>query len=494
MTPTDDAYADGEHLAPGVAETHSAWVVFLGDRAYKVKKPVALEFLDFSTREARERVLHRELELNRRLAPDVYLGVADVVGPDGEVCEHLLVMRRLPTDRRLSALVAAGSPLDDEIRQIARAIAAFHASADTSPEIARAGSPEVVRSKVERDLDELRAFTGDLLDAAELDAVANLVRRYLAGRTPLLEERVATGHIRDGHGDLLADDIFCLPDGPQIIDCIEFYDQLRSGDVLADVAFLAMDLERLGAAEHAERLLAWYREFSNEHHPESLAHYYVAFRALIRSKVSCVRATQGDAAATAPARDLLALAHRHLRQARVRLVLVGGPPGTGKSTLAAELSARLGWAVLRSDEVRKDITGVGRAASAAAPLGEGIYDAATTERTYEQLLARARRALEHGEPVVLDASWSRDTWRAAARRLADETSSDLVELCCDAPADVTRRRVEERAARGADLSDATVPVAEAMRASFEAWPTAAVIPTAGTVAESVERALDVIDR
>jgi predicted kinase len=366
-------------------------------------------------------------------------------------------------------------------------------SAETSPEIEAAGSPEAIRQKVEQDLVELSAFSGGPLDAAQVAEVEMLVRRYLDGRVPLLEARVAQGHIRDGHGDLLADDIFCLPDGPRMLDCIEFDDRLRYGDVLADVAFLAMDLERLGAERLATRFLAWYREFSNEHHPDTLMHYYIAFRALIRSKVACVRVTQGDRKASATASALLTLALGHLRRGQVRLVLVGGPPGTGKSTLSAALAERLGWLVLRSDEVRKDITGLGRGTRAAAPLGQGIYDSAISNATYETLLERARRALELGEPVILDASWSRADWRTAAARLANGTASDLVELCCDARPAVVRRRIQQRSAAGVDVSDATASVAEALRASFEPWSTATVIRTDTSVIKPIEHALEMLN-
>jgi hypothetical protein len=476
-----------------VAETHSAWVVFLGDRAYKLKKPVRLDFLDFSTREAREAAAHREVELNRRLAPDVYLGVADVLAPDGKVCDHLVMMRRLPAERRLSALVGAGEDLGAEIRQIARAVAAFHAGAATSPTISAAGAPEAIRGKVERDLEELRGLAGTLLDADVLDEVTSLISRYLAGRTALLQARVARGCIRDGHGDLLADDIFCLPDGPRILDCIEFNDGLRYGDVLADIAFLAMDLEHLGAPGLAEQLFASYREFTDEQHPDTLAHYYIAFRALIRSKVACTRAEQSDVAQRVTARGLLALARSHLRRARVRLVLVGGAPGTGKSTVAAGLSERLGWIVLRSDDVRKDVTGVGRAAREASPLGAGIYDATATSATYSALLEQARHALGLGESVILDASWSRDATRRAAAEVARDTASDLVELCCEAPADLAVARVARRQAHGVDVSDATPEVATAMRAAFEAWPSAKVISTAAPPGDTVHAALAVLD-
>jgi aminoglycoside phosphotransferase family enzyme/predicted kinase len=479
--------------AAEVAETHSAWVFMVGDRAYKLKKPVNLGFLDFSTRAAREAILHREVVLNRRLAPDVYLGVADVIGPDGELCDHLLVMRRMPADRRLTKLVRDGAPLDTEMHAIARVIAGFHAAGVTSAEIASAGSPAALRAKLDQDLEQIRPFSGAPLDPGALDAVATLGHRYLDGRGPLFEGRRGAGLMRDGHGDLLADDIFCLEDGPRILDCIEFDDHLRHGDVLADVAFLVMDLERLGAPQLGERLMASYQEFGAERHPASLVDYYVACRALIRSKVACIRAFQGIAAAGEEATTLLGLALDHLRRARVRLVVVGGLPGTGKSTLAAGLAERTGWLVLRSDEVRKDLAGVSHSARAGGRLGAGIYDEASTEATYHELLARAQAALEMGESVVVDASWSRASWRSAAVRVADDSASDLVELRCEAPAAVAAPRIETRQALGADASDATAEIAATMSARFEAWPSARSISTAGTVEQSLEAALDVVD-
>src|SRR5581483_3046240 len=259
---------------------------------YKLKKPVSFEFADFSDRTLRERACHREVELNRRLAPDVYLGVADVLGEDGRPCDHLVVMRRMPADLRLAQLVRDGRPVDGVLGDIARRIAAFHAGAATSEEIAAAGRRDAVRAVWEASFDELAPFTGPVLDAEACRRVEHLVRRYLAGRAPLFDHRIALGAVRDGHGDLLA-----------------------------DVAFLAMDLERLGAPDAAARFLARYREFAGETYPPSLADHYIAARAHVRCKVACFRHAQGDAAAAGASRALLDLAARHLEAARVRLVL-----------------------------------------------------------------------------------------------------------------------------------------------------------------------------
>jgi aminoglycoside phosphotransferase family enzyme/predicted kinase len=468
----------------GVRETHVSVLFFVGDRVYKLKKPVTLDFLDFSTRAARERVCRRELELNRRLAPDVYLDVLDVVGSDGELRDHLLVMRRMPDDRRLSTL-AAEQRADTCLREVARTVAAFHARAETSDDIAAHGSVERVRANWESSFATLEPFVGSVLDAAAARDVERRARRYVDGRHRLFSDRIETGKVRDGHGDLLADDVFCLDDGPRILDCIEFDDELRYGDVLADVAFLAMDLERVADAASGARFLAWYREFAGERYPATLAHFYIAYRAHVRAKVACLRSAQGDADAVPGAQRLLELTRDHLRAARVALVLVGGLPGTGKSTVANALAEELGWTVLRSDELRKDLAGIGHRAPSGAEYREGIYTAEATDATYRELLARAQKLLEMGEPTILDASWADARWRARAAAVADATNSDLIGLRCDLDPDTAARRLRRRAAAGVDVSDATADIAAHMTSDFAAWPGARTVDT--SVSEEAAR-------
>jgi aminoglycoside phosphotransferase family enzyme/predicted kinase len=461
-----------------VAETHVSVVVFLGDRAYKVKKAVDLGFVDFTTREARARACHREVELNRRLAPDVYLGVADVIGPDGSVADHLVVMRRMPSERRLSTLVVAGDPsLEDEIRHVSRVVARFHASAARGPVIDVAASPEHLGQLWRSSLDELRGAGRDVVDGATVDRIDRLATRWLTGRRALLEERIAGGHVVDGHGDLLADDIFCLDDGPRLIDCLEFDDGLRWGDVAADVAFLAMDLERLGRPDLGRRFLQWYEELSGEAVPDGLAHHYVAYRAVVRATVACLR---GDGE---QAGRLLAIAERHLEAARVRLVVVGGPPASGKSTVAAGVGERLGAVVLRSDVTRKELAGIEPWTRRGSP---DLYDADHTEATYVALLERAAPARAAGTSVLRDATSGDRRWRAPARDVAAAAVADLTELRCAVPVDVAMARA---AARTDDPSDATPAIAARLAASFAAWPEAVAVDTEGSIEASVDAAV-----
>ena len=465
---------DPARAGEAVVETHLSTVVFDGDLVHKRKKPVRFAFIDLSTRELREQVCQREVELNRRFCPDVYLGVEDIVDDDGRVVDHAVLMRRMPDDRRLARLVREHGDVSSCLRAVARTVAASHASAGTSAQISSVGTPEALRDLWDRNLREMAPFVPHPLDAATVSEIGELAHRYLDGRTALLTERIERGRIVDGHGDLLADDIFCLDDGPRILDGLEFDDRLRWGDVLYDVGFLAMDLERLGRVDLADAFLDWYREFSAETHPLSLEHHYVAYRALVRAKISCLRGGVDD---EVEARHYLAQCRRHLLAGRVQLVVVGGLPGTGKTTLAAAVGDELGWSVLRSDEIRKELAGLEPLEPAPSAYGEGLYTADVTATTYAAMFAQARRLLARGESVILDASFSTARWRAAAALLAVETDADLTELRCILPVDTASARLRHRAAERQDASDATPSVAAKMAGVFDPWPSAAIVGT-----------------
>ncbi len=350
----------GPQAPAEIVETHISVIAMVGDRAYKLLKPVRMAFLDHRRREDRLRACRRETEVNRRFAPDVYLGVLDVTGEDGAPCDHLIAMRRMPGERRLSALLR--DPRAPElVDRVARAVAGFHREAPTSDRIAEAGSLATVLGLWEEGLDQMEELDPPVVERASLERVRGLARAYLRGRGRLLARRMADGRVRDGHGDLLADDVFLLDDGPRVLDCLAFDDRLRFGDVLGDIAFLAMDLEAHGRPDLARLLLERWGAELGEDHPASLAHCYVAYRAHVRSKVAALRSGQGDPDAGAQARSLHALALDHLERAQVRLVLVGGAPGTGKTTVARAIGAAAGWSVISSDETRKDLAGMPRA-------------------------------------------------------------------------------------------------------------------------------------
>jgi hypothetical protein len=391
-------------------------------------------------------------------------------------------------------MIRAGEPFDEELRHLARMLAAFHATARRGPEISAEGTRDALAGRWNASFDQLHPFHGGVLDTGVATRIERLTHDFLAGREPLFDDRIATGHIVDGHADLLTDDIFCLEDGPRVLDCLEFDDRLRYIDVLDDAAFLAMDVEHLGAVASARTFLDQYAEFSGDAAPAALRHHYIAYRAFVRAKVACLRHQQGEPSAAADVTHYADLTAQHLSAGAVRLILVGGMPGTGKTTLAGRLADRLGAVHLSSDRIRKELAGIDPGRSAAIDYRHGIYTAEWTDRTYRELLHRAGRLLERGETVVLDASWSRESPRRAAHRLAADAHVPLVELRCAAAAATVAARLRGRAAAGSSVSDADQVIADALAADADSWPEAHTIATDDVPEHVVRDALAVTGR
>lgn len=482
---------DPDVLGPaGVVETHISTLVFMGDRAYKHKKPVTFGFLDFSTPELRRVACHNEVVLNRRLAPDVYLGVAEHFDEHGRP-DYVVVMKRMDPRRRLGSLVAAGAAeVDDRIVELAGVVARFHRHAERSPAIDADATAAVIRREWDAGADEMAAFVGPVLDPAVFDQVVGGYRQFIDGRTGLFDARIEAGHVCDGHGDLQTEDVFCTSDGPRVLDCIEFDAHLRHCDVLADVAFLAMDLERLGDRGAGERFVAsWASSLGGDVVHPALLHHYIAERAFVRAKVACLRHAQQPSGSpqavesAAAASDLLALCASHLEAATPRLVMVGGSPGTGKTTVAAGLGRATQWPVLHSDVMRKQRLGIEPTARPSPDQSRQLYDPGEVAATYTDLLSAAADHLAMGRSVVLDASWTSADERARARDVARRAMADLVEMQCVCDPDEARRRVANRLgsagmSKEANASDATPEVADLLASRTDAWPEAQPVDTA----------------
>jgi aminoglycoside phosphotransferase family enzyme/predicted kinase len=464
-----NGFADGAR----VHETHSAVVVLVGDLAYKIKKPVDLGFLDFTSLESRHRACLRELNLNRRLSPDVYLDVATLRASNGTPCEYVLVMKRMPEEARLSIRATQGLPLETDLRSVARLVATLHASSEVPARARNAAGAEGLR----RRWDDLvnTARREEVIETGTVDQIRELAHTYIEGRRVLLDRRAVGGLVIDGHGDLLADDIFCLPDGPRILDCLDFDERLRTVDVLDDIAFLAMDLERLGRSDAAQCFLRHYFEYSGTTPHPSLLNHYTGYRAFVRATVAATRAGQGDPSAAGEAKQLSDVALRRLQDGEVTLALIGGAPGTGKSTMAPLLADRLGDAdILSTDATRREFF-------AGDP---DRYEPSAVARIYSTVIHRARELLRDGRSVVLDATWSSIAHRAAAERVADETASRLLEIECRAPAPIAASRAANRSKLAMDDSEADALVAARLAAARDPWPNAIAVSTDCTPAEA----------
>jgi len=465
------AFLEAELKPERRIDTHGAVVFLCRVRAYKLKRAVKFPYMDFSTEARRAAMCAAEIDVNRRSAPEIYLGVAPVLRRDGrltlgavgETSEHavdwLVVMRRFDEEGLLDRMAARGALTPELMGALGARVAAFH---DGLPAIA-AGfcSPDDYRHSVAADVRQMRE-AGDRLDPPTSEALAEAMPRSLEPFVDLVARRVAAGAIRRCHGDLHLRNIVTLNGQPVPFDAIEFSDKIANIDVLYDLAFALMDLARQGLGALANRLLnEWLwrvGEAEGASHEEALAllPMFLARRAAIRAYVdSAVTAVSG--ADNAPARAYQKAALAFLQPAPPRLVAIGGLSGSGKTTLALKLAPEIGRTpgavVVRTDVERK------RQASVALEerMPAGSYSPEASARVYAACLARAERMLRAGHSVVLDAVFARPDERAAAEALARKVRVPFQGIWLDVPKDVAQQRVTDR--KG-DASDATASVVE----------------------------------
>ncbi|WP_156659226.1 bifunctional aminoglycoside phosphotransferase/ATP-binding protein [Mycobacterium sp. 852002-53434_SCH5985345] len=462
-----------------VHETHTGVVILAGDRAYKAKKPVLTDFLDFRLPQQREHACRRELELNSRLSPESYLGVAHLTDPLGGQAEPVVVMRRYRDEDRLAHLVAhdTSESVHRVLDAVAAVLARFHERAERGERIDAQGDAAAIEWRWRENLSELERYANKSIPGiaeSEVAHVQRLASQFIAGRAGLFSRRIRDGRIVDGHGDLLADDIFWVGGTPALLDCLEFDDRLRHVDCIDDAAFLAMDLEFLGHKDFGDYFLQRYAEHAGWAPPRALSDFYIAYRAAVRAKVDCVRVSQGSPGASDDAARHLAIATRHLQSGTVRLALVGGNPGTGKSTVARGLAESYAAQLISTDDVRRELRESGAIAGEPGVLNAGLYSPDQVAVVYETTLRRARQLLGEGHSVILDGTWRDPRTREEAHRLATETHSALVEFVCSATADVAADRIKTRPAGN---SEVTPEIAAALAAGYADWDGAHRIDT-----------------
>ncbi|KWX19698.1 hypothetical protein AFM11_34190 [Mycolicibacterium wolinskyi] len=476
-------WAIAGNLDAQVHETHTGVVILLGDKAYKAKKPVATDFLDFTAPTQREEACRREVALNSRLAPDSYLGVAHLVGPGCGEPEPLVVMRRYPEAIRLSTMVVKGQPVEDRLETIAETLADFHRVAERSQTIDQHGTAEAVAARWNDNLVELERYP--YITSESVAEIRRLAEKYIAGRAALFAARIAGRRVVDGHADLLSDDIFCPPNGLAILDCLEFDDSLRYVDAIDDAAFLTMDFEFLGRADLGALFLDRYKAHARDDAPESLTDFYIAYRAVVRAKVDCVRAEQGCVEAADSARRHADIALTHLRAGTVQLIIVGGGPGTGKTTVSNALAQQVRAEVISTDDVRRQLQQAHIIEGQAGVLDSGLYTPEKVAAVYDEVLRRAREKLIHGVSVILDGTWRDPHQRQRARRLAAGTATPIVEFTCAVPLERASARIQSRSST---TSDATPEIAAALAEPDGHLPGGHTIDTSRPLSDSVAEA------
>lgn len=481
-----------------VKRTHASVVFLVGDRVYKLKRPVNYGFLDFTTLERRRWYCEEEVRLNRRLAPGVYLGVRAITeGPEldgsGRVLEWAVEMRRLDDRTSLSWRLAHGGVERQELVDLARRLARFHAEARGGPEVARFGRREVVVGNALENFDQTRSHRGRTVEPSVWARLRELTEAHSARLGSVFDARAERGIVRETHGDLRVDHVYLLPDGPVAIDCIEFSERFRCADPVSDLAFLVMDTAVRGHAAEARTLAQTWFEASGDEQGRELMDFYVAYRSIVRAKVAGLALKTGggqEAVARARRHWLFALTVLEEPERRPALLGVGGLPGTGKSTLAAGLSRSAGFEVIRTDVVRRELHPDARPAA----FGAGVYSESERERVFEACLDRAEERITAGHRVLVDASFSLDRWRRALHGRAIALGVPSLLLMCEAPRDVALQRLAER--RG-DASDADAGVYQGAEGAWQApgpetEPLIRRVDCGGTVEAALDAALEVL--
>ena len=463
-------------------ETHISWVILTGDYVYKIKKPVDLGFLDFSTLGKRRHCCMEEVRLNRRLAPDLYLGVVTITGtPErpqpggtGAAIEYAVQMAQFPQQAQFDRMLARGALTALHLDAVAQLVADFHRRADVAAADSAFGDPVTVFRPVEENFRQVRDCIGQ--DAPALGQLAVLEewsRETFERLRGVIGSRKAGGFVRECHGDLHLRNLAWVDGRPLAFDCIEFNPALRWIDVISEVAFLVMDLQDHEQAQLARRFLNGYLEHGGDYAGVRMLPFYLAYRAMVRAKVEAIRLSQpgtggaGRDAGLDAFHGYLGLAGRYTAASRPVLLVTRGLSASGKTTLTQPLLEQLGAIRIRSDVERKRLFDLPAQADGQAAVGQGIYTPEAGRITYARLVELAGTVLEAGFSVIVDAACLKADQLALFRTLADTHGVACVILEFHAPADVLRARIVQR---GKGASDADLAVLEHQLANWQALP------------------------
>ncbi|APZ91747.1 polynucleotide kinase [Fuerstiella marisgermanici] len=498
-----------------VRQTHISVVFLAGDCVYKVKKAVDYGFLDFATLEKRRHYCDEEVRLNRRLAPDVYLGVVPITRSgeqlsfegDGDTVEWAVKMRRLPDEATLQYRLRHGDVDVDVMRNLGRRIADFHAKADSGPSVAEFGRFDVVAGNARENFRQSKDQIWKTVSESVFERLEKLTEEALAQHRQLISLRAECGVPRDTHGDLRLDHVYLLPDREPpgeivVVDCIEFSERFRFADPIADVAFLVMGLNLRGRKELGREFLESYLAASGDEEGAELVSFYTAYRATVRGKVEGMKLSRDEmtdadrerAMSKSRGSWLLALGELETPIDRPCLLLIAGLPGTGKSRLAESLADQANLQVIRSDVVRKELAGVAEVQHDAAEFGEGIYTNEWNRRTYAECLRRAEELLFEGGRVIVDANFRSETDRHTFLNAATQLGVRSGMLLCEANSEVVRKRLQQR--RG-DASDADWSTYERAATTWEepgpqTQAATKTVDTDGTAEDVTAQALKVL--
>ena len=481
-----------------MVQTQMSFVFFAGDYVYKIKKPVNLGYLDYTTLEKRKFFCEQEIELNRRLCIGTYIGVVPVtrdksgnlsLKEEGEIIEYAVRMRRLPQDAMMDVLLGKNQVSPEMVKRIAEKLVKFHQSTKTSAKITIFGTLGTIRQNTEENFTQTEKYIGSTVTQEQFRRIKEYTDNFVKKYASLFDKRVMEGRIRDCHGDLHAAHI-CITDDICIYDCIEFNDRFRYCDVASEVAFLAMDMDHYGRADLTHLFVNSYVEMSGDKELKELLNFYKCYRAYVRAKVNSFKVDDPHISET-ERQETLEIARSYFDLAEFYtiskpiLVITTGFVGTGKTALAQALAKRLGLAVTSSDVVRKQLASIPLTQHRFEKFDSGIYSADFTRKTYDTMFSEAKNVLNEGGSVILDASFMKAEERLKAKELAGETGADFFIIECRIDEESIKQRLAQRLKEGSP-SDGRWEIYEPQKKRFE--PVTEVPPANHIVVDTSENA------
>ena len=493
-----------------LVQTQMSFVFLTDEFVYKVKKAVNLGYLDYTTQEKRQFYCQKEVELNRRLCPEVYLGVVPItrhggailVAAKGKVMEHAVKMHRLPQEAMMDVLLANNQVSAGMVTRVAQKMAAFHQQAETSAEISAFGNIKAITQNTDENFDQTEKYISTTISQDKYQHIKAYTDSFIQKNISLFQKRIAKGRIRDCHGDLHAAHI-CFTDGICIYDCIEFNDRFRYCDVASEVAFLAMDLDHYGRADLSRSLVNAYVAESHDRELPQLLNFYKCYRAYVRGKVESFKLDDPYIAPAEKRQTLQVatsyfdLAHAYTRS-RPMLFITTGLVGTGKTTLAKVLAKRLGLVVISSDVTRKQLASIPITEHRFEEFDSGIYSPEFSRKTYDRMFSEAKHILSEGGSVILDASFTKAEERLGAKRLAEETGADFLIIECTLDEESIKQRLARRLEQET-TSDGRWEIYEPQKKAFapvvEASPQKhAIIDTSEPLEENIRQILGLLGK
>ncbi|HSE84542.1 MAG TPA: AAA family ATPase [Thermodesulfobacteriota bacterium] len=462
-------------------QTHSSHVFIASPFVYKVKKPVNLGFLDFSTLEKRKHFCEKEVELNRRLC-DIYIEVEEIslrgdnlaFGKGDRTVEYAVKMKKLLDSRFLKNLLAKNKVDKDNLVRVVEKLVEFYKAQPREKHINDFGTPERIRINIDENFSLAKNFIGKTISPAAYGAIKFYDDMFFQNKSDLFRERIQKGFIKDCHGDLHLEHINLSPQAVCIYDCIEFNDRFRYIDIASDIAFLAMDLDFNGRSEFADFILSEISKRMDDKTIFEVIDFYKCYRAYVRGKVESIKGHEPEVseedrkASREMAKKYFRLALKYsLFGSKPAFIVIFGLIGTGKSTLAEALSRELSFEVISSDRVRKEITGAGFTEKRYEDFDKGMYSREVTERTYREMLDRGKGVIRSRKSVILDASFSKRRFRENVLNEAERLGVQPYFIQTGASVQTIKERLIEREEAGTSISDGRWEIFERFKEGFE---------------------------